>query len=88
MWDIFNKLCESGSKILTSKEFLKFLNEYQRDPRLNEILYPYATEEKANSLIKKYEPNQHLVSRNELSCEGKRESVTRLLFMIGQNSIS
>ena len=68
--DIFSKLCKTESSVMTSVEFLSFLNEYQRDPRLNEILYPYATEEKAMSLIKKYEPNQHLVSKNQLSCEG------------------
>ena len=68
--DIFSKLCKTEASVMTSAEFLSFLNEYQRDPRLNEILYPYATEEKAMSLIKKYEPNQHLVSKNQLSCEG------------------
>jgi len=55
---------------MTSKEFLNFLNNYQRDPRLNEILHPYATEEKALNLIRKYEPNSHLVSKNQLSVDG------------------
>ena len=70
--EVFSKFCHSEpkTKVMTSKEFLSFLNNYQRDPRLNEILFPYATEEKAIGLIKKYEPNQHLVSKNQLSGEG------------------
>lgn len=35
---------------------MKFLNEYQRDPRLNEILYPFFSEKEAQKLIEKYEP--------------------------------
>ena len=60
--EVFSKFCHSEpkTKVMTSKEFLSFLNNYQRDPRLNEILFPYASEEKALGLIKKYEPNQHL----------------------------
>ena len=67
---IFSTLCKSEETVLTCKEFLSFLNDYQRDPRLNEILYPYAQEEKAVNLIKKFEPNEHLISKNQLSCEG------------------
>ena len=69
---VFKKFAAVDPKgsTMTVKEFLTFLNDYQRDPRLNEILYPYATEEKAMSLIRKYEPNTLLVTRAELSCEG------------------
>lgn len=69
---VFSKFClsEPKRKIMTSKEFLNFLNDSQRDPRLNEILHPYATEEKALNLIRKYEPNSHLVSKNQLSVDG------------------
>ena len=61
---------ESSILCIISKEFLNFLNNYQRDPRLNEILFPYATEERAVGLIMKYEPNQHLVSKQQLSADG------------------
>ncbi len=33
-----------------------FLNSYQRDPRLNEILYPYANPDRARDLFQQYEP--------------------------------
>ena len=36
---------------------MKFVDG-QRDPRLNEILFPFCNSEKAQELIAKYEPNQ------------------------------
>ncbi len=36
---------------------MNFVNS-QRDPRLNEILFPYCTAEKAQELINKYEQSQ------------------------------
>ena len=61
---------DPDKKVMSAQEFLSFLNNHQRDPRLNEILHPYAAEEKALGLIEKYEPNQHLVTRGQLSAEG------------------
>ena len=40
---------------LNVNQLVNFLNQEQRDPRLNEILYPYYNKEKALSLIWKYE---------------------------------
>jgi len=34
---------------------MKFLNQEQRDPRLNEILYPYCDVKKAQQLIDHFE---------------------------------
>ena len=42
---------------MTLQQFIQFVNG-QRDPRLNEILYPYCNEEKGKDLIKQYEPNE------------------------------
>ena len=42
---------------MTISEFMKFVDG-QRDPRLNEILFPFCNSEKAQELIAKYEPNQ------------------------------
>lgn len=38
-------------------EFMQFVNA-QRDPRLNEILFPYCNLDKAQELIAKYEQNE------------------------------
>ena len=46
---------------------MDFLNNKQRDPRLNEILYPYATNESAQALIEKYEPKQDFVKKGMTS---------------------
>jgi len=40
---------------LTAEQFMKFLNQEQRDPRLNEILYPYCDVKKAQQLIEQFE---------------------------------
>lgn len=43
---------------MTAAQFVEFLNKTQRDPRLNEILYPYANTSRAKDLINQYEPNK------------------------------
>ena len=34
-----------------------FVNTVQRDPKLNEILYPFTTDDQAGDYIQEYEPN-------------------------------
>ena len=46
---------------LTAEQFMWFLNEEQRDPRLNEILHPFCDVAKAQALISKFEPDEQLV---------------------------
>ena len=45
---------------MTVDQFVEFLNKEQRDPRLNEILYPYANRARGFDLIEQYEPNKEL----------------------------
>ena len=45
---------------LTPEQFKDFLNSEQRDPRLNEILHPYADCEKARAIIEQFETNSSL----------------------------
>ncbi|XP_045109781.1 1-phosphatidylinositol 4,5-bisphosphate phosphodiesterase classes I and II-like isoform X4 [Portunus trituberculatus] len=52
------------------EQLVKFLNEEQRDPRLNEILYPYADAAKAKEVIRDYEPAKENIAKNVLSIEG------------------
>ena len=56
---------EPTDLILTREQLVKFLNEYQRDPRLNEILYPFLTESDAQALIEKYEPSSDNIQKGE-----------------------
>lgn len=49
---------------------MDFLNNTQRDPRLNEILYPYADTERAKEIITQYEPNKVNKQKGLLSLDG------------------
>lgn len=55
---------------MTAPQLVEFLNQTQRDSRLNEILHPYANVAKAKDLIAQYEPNKGNVNKGHLSAEG------------------
>ena len=42
---------------------MEFLNSYQRDPRLNEILYPYANPDRAKDIFNQYEPCESNIAK-------------------------
>ncbi|CAB3385464.1 Hypothetical predicted protein [Cloeon dipterum] len=68
---IFDSLCGgSKRKLMAAEQFVEFLNKSQRDPRLNEILYPYANVERAKDLITQHEPNKSNAQRGVLSLDG------------------
>ncbi|XP_078345046.1 1-phosphatidylinositol 4,5-bisphosphate phosphodiesterase beta-1-like isoform X1 [Oculina patagonica] len=82
-WGFYNRLCdrteidkiftEIGAKkkpYLTVDQLVEFLNNEQRDPRLNEILFPYCTSEKAQAIIDKYEPNRDFAKKGHFSVQG------------------
>ncbi|CAH3159585.1 unnamed protein product [Porites lobata] len=82
-WAFYNRLCdrkdidtifaEIGAKkkpYLTVDQLVEFLNNEQRDPRLNEILFPYCTSEKAQAIIEKYEPNKDFAKKGHFSVQG------------------
>ncbi|XP_018361891.1 PREDICTED: 1-phosphatidylinositol 4,5-bisphosphate phosphodiesterase classes I and II isoform X3 [Trachymyrmex cornetzi] len=57
-------------KVMSVPQFVDFLNKSQRDPRLNEILYPYANEARAKDIINQYEPNKCNANKGQLSFDG------------------
>uniref|UniRef100_A0A9J7WW98 1-phosphatidylinositol 4,5-bisphosphate phosphodiesterase n=1 Tax=Cyprinus carpio carpio TaxID=630221 RepID=A0A9J7WW98_CYPCA len=64
--DIDTIFSEIGAKIrpyLTVEQMTDFLNNRQRDPRLNEILYPPLKAEQVQGLVEKYEPDTMLSRR-------------------------
>ncbi|XP_059176401.1 1-phosphatidylinositol 4,5-bisphosphate phosphodiesterase classes I and II-like isoform X4 [Physella acuta] len=67
---IFDELGAKKKPYLTSQQFRDFLNKYQRDPRLNEILYPNYTLAQADQLINKYENKSGMAQKGHLSQEG------------------
>ncbi|XP_029160084.1 1-phosphatidylinositol 4,5-bisphosphate phosphodiesterase classes I and II isoform X2 [Nylanderia fulva] len=60
----------SKRKLMSVSQFVDFLNKTQRDPRLNEILYPYANEARAKDIINQYEPNKCNANKGQLSLDG------------------
>ncbi|KAM3959579.1 phospholipase C at 21C [Aphomia sociella] len=66
---IFNSLTD-GKPYLSATQLVDFLNEVQRDPRLNEILHPYADLQQAKDLIKAYEHNKYHQQRSQLTFDG------------------
>ncbi|XP_073990729.1 phospholipase C at 21C isoform X2 [Rhodnius prolixus] len=69
---IFDEICGGTSKrkTMSASQLVDFLNMTQRDPRLNEILHPYANVAKAKDIIAQYEPNKTLVNKGQLGFEG------------------
>lgn len=66
---IFNNLTD-GKPHLSATQLVDFLNEVQRDPRLNEILHPYADGQRAKDLIKTHEHNKYHQQRSQLTFDG------------------
>lgn len=50
---------------LTTQQFCDFLNKQQRDPRLNEVLYPNYTLAKADELIHRYETKSGMAQKGK-----------------------
>ncbi|GBM78881.1 1-phosphatidylinositol 4,5-bisphosphate phosphodiesterase beta-1, partial [Araneus ventricosus] len=67
---IFERLTGSRKKGMTVDQLVEFLNKEQRDPRLNEILYPYADPGRVRDLIAAHEPHKSYAQKGLLSVDG------------------
>lgn len=56
-----------ASNEISEEKLIDFLNDRQRDPRLNEILYPHYNSQRVREIIATYEPDQELVKRGQCS---------------------
>ncbi|KAJ8009499.1 hypothetical protein DPEC_G00089520 [Dallia pectoralis] len=68
--NLFSEVGAKSKPYLTVEQLTEFINVRQRDPRLNEILYPPLKPEQVQSLVEKYEPNQLLAHKGQISVEG------------------
>lgn len=57
-------------KYIDVETLVHFLNKHQRDPRLNEILHPYADRQRGLDIIRTYEPHKELAKNECLSYDG------------------
>ncbi|XP_039624990.1 1-phosphatidylinositol 4,5-bisphosphate phosphodiesterase beta-3 isoform X1 [Polypterus senegalus] len=67
---VLQELGAKGKPYLTMEQIIHFINQKQRDSRLNEVLYPPLKKEQIRQLIAKYEPNTNFVEKDQLSVEG------------------
>ncbi|XP_023656042.1 1-phosphatidylinositol 4,5-bisphosphate phosphodiesterase beta-1-like isoform X2 [Paramormyrops kingsleyae] len=67
---IFSEYGAKSRPYLMVDQLTDFINSKQRDPRLNEILYPPLKAEQVQLLIEKYEPNVSMASKGQISVEG------------------
>ena len=80
--DLYHKICprtdiaelfdqlSGGKDYITTKQFVDWLNETQRDPRLNEILFPFYDKNSALGIVDRYELRANYRDRGHLSCDG------------------
>uniref|UniRef100_A0A8C7JG10 1-phosphatidylinositol 4,5-bisphosphate phosphodiesterase n=1 Tax=Oncorhynchus kisutch TaxID=8019 RepID=A0A8C7JG10_ONCKI len=68
--ELFNKINGDKSDFLNVDQLVSFLNENQRDPRLNEILFPFYDPKRAMQIIEKYERDPDLKKKGRMSSDG------------------
>lgn len=67
---------EGHAEYMTLEQLINFLNEKQRDPRLNEILYPLYDEKRGREIIETYEQDEEAKTANRLTKDGLIRCVT------------
>ncbi|XP_052698208.1 1-phosphatidylinositol 4,5-bisphosphate phosphodiesterase beta-4-like isoform X2 [Crassostrea angulata] len=69
--DLFREIAGSATKTyLTVPQLIDFFNERQRDPRLNEILFPHYNKKRILQIIQNYEKDPEYVKNEWLSSDG------------------
>ncbi|XP_051871492.1 1-phosphatidylinositol 4,5-bisphosphate phosphodiesterase beta-2-like [Pristis pectinata] len=67
---IFELMDVTVKPYLTRQQLSTFINETQRDARLNNFLFPLIQPDQTQKLIEKYEPNRMNANKGHLSLEG------------------
>ncbi|XP_021097509.1 1-phosphatidylinositol 4,5-bisphosphate phosphodiesterase beta-2 isoform X1 [Heterocephalus glaber] len=68
--EIFTSYHAKAKPYMTKEHLAKFINQKQRDSRLNSLLFPPARPDQVQGLIDKYEPSVINMQRGQLSPEG------------------
>ena len=67
-WGLFSHLFFSTkTETISMPKFIDFMNDKQRDPRLNEILFPPYSEKRCMEIINKYEPIEENKTNSKFS---------------------
>ncbi|XP_030855171.1 1-phosphatidylinositol 4,5-bisphosphate phosphodiesterase beta-3 isoform X15 [Strongylocentrotus purpuratus] len=67
---LFQEMGARNKPYLQTAQLVKFLNNEQRDPRLNEILYPFYDAKTAISILERFEKNKQFAKKGNMSIEG------------------
>lgn len=65
-----SKFRSKNQDYLTVPQLIEFHNEFQRDPRLNEIIFPYYDRNSIVRLINTYETDESFKEKERLSIQG------------------
>ncbi|KAK7170019.1 hypothetical protein R3I94_000304 [Phoxinus phoxinus] len=67
---IFVELGSRGKPFLSLDQLMDYINQKQRDSRLNEVLYPPLKRDQVRQLMEKYETNASQLERDQISLMG------------------
>ncbi|XP_042188776.1 1-phosphatidylinositol 4,5-bisphosphate phosphodiesterase beta-4 isoform X2 [Callorhinchus milii] len=68
--ELFKKLNGDKTDYLTVDQLVSFLNDNQRDPRLNEILFPFYDRKRVMQIFEHYDPDKELRQQGRMSFDG------------------
>ncbi|CAH0561053.1 unnamed protein product [Brassicogethes aeneus] len=68
--ELFRSITQGKAEYMNINQMIEFLNEKQRDPRLNEILYPLYDEKRAAEIIDTYEQDEESRKERRLTKDG------------------
>ncbi|KAF5282018.1 hypothetical protein FQA39_LY00542 [Lamprigera yunnana] len=68
--ELFRSITQGKADYINIDQFIIFLNDKQRDPRLNEILYPLYDEKRAAEIISTYEQDEESTKLNRFTKDG------------------
>ncbi|XP_033357945.1 1-phosphatidylinositol 4,5-bisphosphate phosphodiesterase-like [Bombus vosnesenskii] len=68
--ELFQSITKGKSDTISLGQLVQFMNEKQRDPRLNEILYPLYDEKRCTEIINDYEQDEKARNDKSLTKEG------------------
>lgn len=68
--DVFLQVFKERKMYVNYEKMKDFVNEKQRDPSINQLLYPKMTDEQAQELVQQNEPNVMFANKGRLTMDG------------------
>ncbi|KAK0163134.1 hypothetical protein PV327_006842 [Microctonus hyperodae] len=68
--ELFQSITQGKADTINLEQLITFLNEKQRDPTLNEILYPLYDDKRASEIINDYEQNETYRNQKTMTKDG------------------